>query len=88
MSRRRPDPLLVKVMAAIHQTAEKPAKGFHTIEGWAKLWGCKRNASRDYIIKGMKLGIIEKRIYRIVVRPDAKPYPTAHYGEKAGRKRT
>ena len=88
MSHRRLDPLLVKVMAAIHQTAEKPAKDFHTIEGWAKLWNCKRNASRDYIIKGMKLGIIEKRIYRIVVRPDAKPYPTAHYGEKAGRKRT
>lgn len=85
---RRPDPLLVKVMQAIHRTAEKPAKGFHTIEGWAKLWGCKRNASREYIIKGMKLGIIEKRIYRVVLRRDAKPYPTAHYGEKAGRRRT
>ena len=84
---RRLDPLLVKVMAAIHQTAEKPAKGFHTIEGWAKLWYCKRNAARDYILKGMKLGIIEKRIYRVVTRNDAKPYPTAHYCEKARPKK-
>jgi hypothetical protein len=88
MSRRRLDPLLVKVMAAIHQTAETPAKGFHTIEEWAVLWGCKRNAARDYVLKGIKLGIIEKRTYRKVVRNDAKPYPTAHYGEKTRPRNT
>lgn len=80
---RRPDPLLVKVMSAIHRTAEKPAKGFRTIDQWAVVWRCKRNAARDYIIKGMKLGLIERRTYRTFRRADAKPYPTAHYGEKA-----
>jgi hypothetical protein len=88
MSRRRPDPLLVKVMAAIHQTAETPPKGFRTINGWAKLWNMERSATRITLHKGMKLGLIEKRIFRVVIRKDAKPYPTAHYGEKAGRRRT
>lgn len=87
MSHRKPDPLLLKVMSAIHQTAEKPADGFRTIDEWAVVWRCKRNAAREYVIKGMKLGIIEKRIYRRIIRKDAKPYPTAHYGEKT-RQRT
>ena len=82
MSHRKPDPLLLRVMQAIHQTAEKPADGFRTIDEWAVVWRCKRNAAREYVIKGMKLGIIEKRIYRRIIRKDAKPYPTAHYGEK------
>lgn len=82
MTRRKLDPLLLKVMRAIHETAEKPEKGFRTIEEWAVVWGCKRNAARDYVLKGIKLGIIEKRTFRVVTRKDAKPYPTAHYGEK------
>ena len=88
MSRRKLDPLLFKVMQAIHETAEKPEKGFRTIEEWAVVWGCKRNAARDYVLKGIRLGIIEKRTYRKVVRKDAKPYPTAHYGEKTRPKKT
>ena len=88
MSNRKLDPLLVKVMQAIHETAEKPATGFRTIEEWAVVWRCKRNAARDYVLKGMRLGIIEKRIYRKVVRRDAKPYPTAHYGEKSRPRKT
>ena len=88
MSNRKPDTLLLRVMQAIHQTAEKPAKAFHTIDQWAVIWRCKRNAAREYIIKGMRLGIIEKRIYRGVIRRDAKPYPTAHYGEKSRQRKT
>ena len=88
MSHRKPDPLLLKVMRAIHQTAEKPEKGFRTIEEWAVVWGCKRNASREYVLKGIKLGIIEKRIYRVVTRKDAKPYPVVHYGEKTRQRKS
>ena len=88
MSHRKPDPLLLKVMSAIHQTAEKPATGFRTIEEWAVVWRCKRNAARDYVLKGIRLGIIEKRIYRKVVRKDAKPYPMPHYGEKSRPRKT
>lgn len=87
MSRRKLDPLLLRVMSAIHETAEKPPKGFKTIDEWAVVWGCKRNAAREYILKGMKYGIIEKRTYRKVRRADAKPYPTAHYGEKPRHRR-
>jgi len=88
MSHRKPDPLLLRVMQAIHQTAEKPAAGFRTIDEWAVVWKCKRNAAREYVLKGMKLGIIEKRIYRRIIRRDAKPYPTAHYGEKTRQRKS
>jgi hypothetical protein len=88
MRQRKLDPLLVRVMQAIHQTAEKPAKGFRTINGWAKVWNMERSATRLTLHKGVQLGLIEKRTYRVVIRKDAKPYPTAHYGEKAGRRRT
>ena len=50
MSHRKPDPLLLRVMQAIHQTAEKPADGFRTIDEWAVVWRCKRNAAREYVI--------------------------------------
>lgn len=85
---KKPDALLLRVMRAIHKTAEKPEKGFRTIEEWAVVWGCKRNAARDYVHKGMKLGIVEKRIYRVVTRKDSKPYPVDHYGEKGRQRRT
>ena len=52
------------------------------------VWKCKRNAAREYVIKGMRLGIIEKRIYRRIIRRDAKPYPTAHYGEKTRQRKS
>jgi Fic family protein len=88
MSRRRLDPLLVKVMAAIHQTAETPPKGFRTIEEWAKVWNMERTAARVTLHKGVSLGLIEKRTFRIVIRKDAKPYPVAHYGEKTRPRKT
>jgi len=88
MRQRKLDPLLVKVMAAIHQTAETPPKGFRTINGWAKVWNMERTAARVTLHKGVKLGLIEKRTYRIVIRKDTKPYPTDHYGEKARPRKT
>jgi len=88
MSHRKPDPLLLRVMAAIHKTAEKPAKGFRTIDQWAIIWKCKRGAARVNIIKGMQLGVIEERTYRVTTRKDAKPYPMAHYGEMTRPKKT
>jgi len=48
----------------------------------------ERTAARLTLQKGVQFGLIEKRTYRVVIRKDAKPYPTAHYGEKAGRRRT
>ena len=84
---RRPDPLLVKVMAAIHQTAEKPAKGFRTIDQWAKHWGVSRTMATRYVHKAIEIGLMEKKTYLVTCRRDARPYPTAHYREKAkGRK--
>jgi hypothetical protein len=88
MSHRKPDPLLLRVMAAIHKTAEKPAPGFRTIDQWAVIWKCKRGAARVNIIKGMQLGVIEERTYRVTTRKDAKPYPMAHYGEMTRPRKT
>jgi Fic family protein len=88
MSHRKPDPLLLRVMAAIHKTAEKPPKGFRTMDQWAKVWKCERTTARQYIIKGMELGLIQEKTYRVNIRRDAKPYPVAHYGEMTRPRRT
>jgi hypothetical protein len=40
------------------------------------------------LLKGVKLNLVEKRTYLRVIRKDAKPYPTAHFGEKARPRRT
>jgi hypothetical protein len=88
MRQRKLDPLLVKVMAAIHQTAEKPAKGFRTIDEWAAKWKVQRSSARMMLLKGVKLGLVEKRTYLRVIRKDAKPYPTAHFGEKTRPRKT
>lgn len=88
MSHRKLDPLLLKVMSAIHQTAERPAPGYRTINDWAKKWKMERSAARMTILKGIKLGIVEERTFRIVTRKDAKPYPITHYGEKTRPKKT
>jgi hypothetical protein len=85
---RRLDPLLVKVMQAIHQTAETPPKGFRTIDEWAAKWKVQRSSARMMLLKGVKLNLVEKRTYLRVIRKDAKPYPTAHFGEKTRPRRT
>ena len=88
MTKRKLDPLLLKVMRAIHESAETPPKNFRTINGWASFWGMERSATRIALLKGVALGIVEKRTYRVVIRKDAKPYPIDHYGEKTRPKRT
>jgi hypothetical protein len=88
MRQRKLDPLLLRVMQAIHQTAEKPAKGFRTIDEWAAKWKVQRSSARMMLLKGVKLGLVDKRTYLRVIRKDAKPYPTAHFGEKTRPRKT
>jgi predicted transcriptional regulator len=88
MRQRKLDPLLLRVMQAIHQTAEKPANGFRTIDEWAAKWKVQRSSARMMLLKGVKLGLVEKRTYLRVIRKDAKPYPTAHFGEKTRPRKT
>ena len=88
MTHRKPDALLLRVMAAIHKTAEKPAKGFRTIDEWAAKWKVQRSSARMMLLKGVKLNVVEKRTYLRVIRKDAKPDPVAHYGEMTRPRKT
>lgn len=88
MSYRKPDPLLLRVMQAIHQTAEKPADGFRTIDQWAAHWGLGRSRARDYVLKAIELGLMEERKYRVNIKADSKPYPVSHYREKTRQRRS
>jgi len=47
-----------------------------------------RTTARQYIIKGMQLGLIEEKTYRVNIRRDDKPYPVAHYGEMTRPRKT
>ena len=88
MSKSKPDALLLRVMSAIHKTAETPAPGYRTVAEWATRWKMSRNSAWDNLEKGIKLGFIDKRIYRRAIRKDAKPYPMPHYGEKPRQRKT
>jgi Fic family protein len=87
MSRRKLDPLLAVVMAAIHRKPEAVPPGYHTIDQWAKRWDVSRTMATKYIHKAVEIGLMDKKSYLVMCRKDARPYPTAHYCEKAGRKK-
>ena len=61
MSKSKPDALLLRVMSAIHKTAETPAPGYRTVAEWATRWKMSRNSAWDNLEKGIKLGFIDKR---------------------------
>ena len=87
------DPILLAVMREIHKTAEKPAKGFYTVEDWAKRWGRKHSQARLYVRKAIRLGIMVKQFFRISTRKRStyNPILVAHYGptpKKKPRKRS
>lgn len=72
------DPTLAAVMAAIHKTAEVPAKGFLTREAWAKKWEISGGQARIYIIEAVKQGILVSKIYRITTQ--GRLMQMRHYG--------
>jgi hypothetical protein len=40
-----------------------------------------------YIHKAVDIGLMEKKSFLVTCRKDARPYPTAHYCEKARPKK-
>ena len=85
---KKPDAMLLRVMAAIHRKTETPGAGFRTIDQWAKHWGMSRTQATKYIHKAVEMGLMEKKSYLVCCRSDSRPYPTAHYREKPKGKRT
>lgn len=85
--KRKLDPLLVKVMAAVHRKAELVPPGYRTIDQWAKHWDISRSMATKYIHKAVEIGMMDKKSFLVTCRKDARPYPTAHYGELSGRKK-
>jgi len=78
-ARKKPDPILAAVMSAIHQTAEKPPKGFLTREQWKQKWGFKCQAhTGSYIRKAIEIGKLECRNYRVLTK--GRLVMMAHYG--------
>ena len=80
------DPILKAVMAAIHQTAEKPPKGFLTRQQWMHKWGfnCQAHAG-EYIRKAIEIGKLEQRKYRVLTK--GRLVVMAHYGPPSSGKR-
>lgn len=72
------DPILRKVIAEIHQTAETPPKGYLTREGWAKRWKLVAAQANIYLKKAIAGKLLEKRTYRIVTHGRLLRMP--HFG--------
>lgn len=58
------DAMLAAIVAAIHNQAEKPPAGFHTLEEWQKKWGCKVSCAKRYLNEGIRLGLMERIMLR------------------------
>ena len=58
------DAMLAAIVAAIHNRAEKPPAGFHTLEEWERRWKCKRSAVKKYLTAGVQMGILERIVLR------------------------
>lgn len=58
------DAMLAAIVAAIHNQAEKPPAGFHTLEEWQKKWGCKVSCAKRYLNEGIRLGLLERIMLR------------------------
>lgn len=78
---RKPDPLLVRVIAALTAKADDIPEGFRTIDQWAKHWGLGRSSASRYVHKAVEMGLMEKKSFTQCVRKDGRAYPTAHYRE-------
>jgi len=78
-ARKSVDPILKAVMAAIHQTAETPPKGFLTRQQWMVKWGFQCQAhTGEYIRKAIEIGKLEQRKYRVLTK--GRLVVMAHYG--------
>lgn len=84
----KPDALLLRVMSAIHKTAETPEPGYRTINEWCTKWGMERNRVKLYLVKALQLGLMDTKVFRRTIRKNTKPYPIVHYGEKSRPKKT
>jgi len=77
-ARKSIDPILQQVMAEIHKTADKPAKGFLTRGEWSKRWKLVHGQANIYLRKAIASGLLEQRTYRIVTHGRLLRMP--HFG--------
>ena len=76
------DPVLMAIMSDIHKTAEKPEPGYKTVRQWAETWGFKPSRALELINKGIKLGTIQKKVFRVSIFDNKRIAPVPHYGLK------
>jgi hypothetical protein len=75
--------LLKELKAAICCQAERVPEGWKTMAQWAKEWGTSISHTIRLVRKGIDLGTIEQKKFRV---PNGRRgvYPTWHYRWKKG----
>jgi hypothetical protein len=82
------DPILLAVMAEINRSAQKPPEGFRTREQWAKKWKLKAaHTASLYIKKALKVGVLVKARYRILIGDTGRLRTVDHYGPPPSRRK-
>lgn len=82
MKQKQLDPVLMAIMSEIHKTAQKPEPGYKTVRQWAETWGFKPSRALELINKGIKLGTIQKKVFRVSIFDNKRISPVPHYGLK------
>jgi NOL1/NOP2/fmu family ribosome biogenesis protein len=82
MKSKQSDPVLMAIMSEIHKTAQKPDAGFKTVQQWSETWGFKRDRALDFLNKGIKIGTIEKKMFRVAISQKHIIRELPHYGLK------
>jgi len=82
MKNKQLDPVLMAIMSEIHKTAEKPLPGYKTVRQWGDTWGFKASRALEILNRGIKLGTIQKKVFRISSLNGKRIAPVPHYGLK------
>jgi hypothetical protein len=77
--------LLRDLRAAMSGEAEPVPAGWKPCSVWADEWGLSRERTSQLLRKGIALGRLEKRSYRIATAGTVRPVP--HYREKPHARR-
>lgn len=75
--------LLRLLTEAVTNQAEAVPAGWLTADQWGKQWNRSRQHSKILLDKGVELGIVESRVFRVINTTNNanRPYPTKHYRE-------
>jgi hypothetical protein len=73
------DDIADAIHKAVSDTADIPPKGYLTREQLSACWKLKKTSTIEKLRAGLKLKVIDKKMFRIVSNDKTRIIPTPHY---------